>query len=110
MGSGDSTKKEPVVQAARDRRLPVAGVGFIGPALVPGFPLPVTSLKDGEDKMMDGRNIACPKMWFDPDHRTIVIEGRHFPIERIQYFDQARFSPKTKEAGPMPDHTIGKRA
>jgi hypothetical protein len=93
----------------KDRRIPLRIVAFTMPTAIPGLGAMVTVVEVGEHRLMGGKPYICPRPFLDPVTRTIWIEGREFPLERVHYWerDKTGFEPKSKE---LPDHTIGKRA
>ena len=106
MDPGASTKKEPVTP--KDRRVPLAVVEFTSPVSVPGCPIRMLNVTPGEGRTMQGATFTCPAAFFDPETRSIWIEGRCYPLERVHYWEQAKMAKKVAEAR-LPNYTIGKK-
>ena len=104
--TGNGSQESPVKV---DRRVPLRSVVFTSPVSVPGLNSFVTSVVVGERRLMGGVDTPCPRPFLDPVARTIWIEGREYPLERVVSFerDKTGFMPKM---APLPDHTIGKKA
>jgi hypothetical protein len=95
-------------ESPKDRRVPLAAVVFNTPTAIPGAPLLMTSLVTGEARTMAGATFTCPQAFFDPALRTIYIEGREYPMERVHYWERARMAKQVKPAS-LVSYTIGKQ-
>lgn len=73
----------------RDRRLPLSVVKFKSPVEVPGAPHPVATLEAGKPTV-GATNFISPRLFLDPELQAIVIEGRHFPIADVRYYERAK--------------------
>lgn len=104
MDPGTSAPEKPV-----DRRLPLAVVEFDRPTSIPGCPVRMLNVTPGEGRTMQGATYTCPAAFFDPVTRTIWIEGREYPLERVHYWERAKMAKKIKPA-ELPSYTIGKKA
>lgn len=95
--------------APKDRRLPLHIVVFNQMTLLPGMSSMSSSCEAGARRIDGGREFKLPIPFLDPINRTIWIEGREFPLERVHYYERARIAP-TRVDPPAPDLTIGRRS
>lgn len=89
--TGDRAPKTTVAEKRlppRDRLLPLSYVEFLRPVYVEGCPYPLKTFKRGEE--LRDANAVCPKLFLDPELQAIVIEGRHFPIHLVFYYERAK--------------------
>lgn len=84
-GNGPSPK---TVAPPRDRLLPLSLVEFKLPVQVDGFPHPIRKWMKGT-KVLD-TGAECPKLFIDPELQAIVINGRHFPMVDVKYYERAK--------------------
>lgn len=85
---GNGAKTGAVTKPPRDRLLPLSYVEFVKPVPVAGLPYPIKMFKRGEEIRDAG--IVCPKLFLDPELQAVVIEGRHFPIHLVHYYERAK--------------------
>lgn len=89
----DRKTPEAVVAAKalspRDRRLPLSVVRFKNPAEIPGAPHPLHTL-ESKKPVLGCDEFTCPQMYLDPELQVVVIEGRHFPIADVRYYERAK--------------------
>lgn len=105
--SGDGPAKATVKDAPRDRRVPLTAVVFREPTAMPGSSFMFTNFETGMARSAAGVSYTCPQAYFDPDHRTVVIGEREYPMERVHYFIRAKMARKVTPAAPDPGITIG---
>lgn len=90
----------------KDRRIPLHCVVFAHPVPVPGAGDMVTNVTVGETRLRGGQPWACPQPFLDPQTRSVVIEGREYPLERVVYWERAKMARNVKPAQPDPGITI----
>lgn len=102
---GDSAPEKPVKGP-----VPLKSVTFTRQVPVPGFKEMASHVEVGVFRTDDGRAKAFPQPFLDMGLRTIIIEGRHYPLEMVVCFERARTAAtKTPTPPALPDYTIGKR-
>lgn len=88
----DGKAKEPVVAKPpppRLRLLPLSVVKFKNPVEIPGAPHAVQTLEAGKPTV-GCADFTSPKLFLDPELNAVVIEGRHFPITDVRYYERAK--------------------
>lgn len=73
----------------RDRRLPLSLVKFKSPVEVPGAPHAVQTLEAGKPTVGCPEFIS-PRLFLDPELQAVVVEGRHFPLSDVRYYERAK--------------------
>lgn len=105
--SRDSQKEKPL--APKDRRVPCKVVAFLTPVEIPGFEVATTICEVNLARLDGGKVKTMPQPFFDPENRSIWIEGREYPLERVRWWERAHAAAKKLEPPKIPDYTIGKR-
>jgi hypothetical protein len=99
--------------APTSKRFPLSVVVFREITSVPGINTRVSTFETGATRWDQGKTWVAPQAWYDPDLRVVIISGRHYPIEGVQYFERAKMA-LTRPAEPRPpsefDYVIGKKA
>lgn len=96
--------------AVKDKRVPLAEVGFIAPTKIGGISMMLTVLEAGVARLVDGKEWAPPAMWLDKANRLIMIGDVTYPLERVHYFKQAKAAITRKPAKlDLDKYTLGKK-
>lgn len=109
--SRDSAQEKPVEPLPRT--FPLRVVKFISPVQVPNFgTLGVTYLEAGATRLIDGRDTLTPQPLLNLITRSVQVNGREFPLERVEYWERApaAINLETKTPTPSPEYTIGRRS
>lgn len=106
--AGDSPKEATVELTPAKRRLPLAVVVFNEATSIPGSPLLMTNITAGEARSMAGHTFTCPQPFFDPVTRSIWIDGREYPLERVHYWERTKMV-KNPAPAVLTSYTIGKQ-
>lgn len=109
MASRDGTPEISLDDKPKDRRIPLSRVVFREPTLIPGCDLGFVNITVGEPRNIGGSTFTCPQPFLDPVLRSIFIEGREYPLERVHYWERAKMARKVVPAGPPTNYRIGKR-
>lgn len=104
----DSAPEKPL--APTDRRLPLSVVVFNTPTAIPGSLNMLTTVEFGATRLAGGQNFVCPQPFYDPTTRTIWIEGREYPLERVHYWERAKMATAKKPEPAKHNHRIGRVA
>lgn len=110
---GDGTKEVAVTDkepTPKDRRVPLKVVAFNQMTSVPGAASMMSVVEFGESRLMGGATFVCPQPFYDPATRTIWIEGREYPLERVHYWERAKMATSKKPAPAEHNHRIGRVA
>ena len=105
MDSGNSPSKYPV-----DRRLPCSVVVFNQLTAIPGHQTMYTEVRAGAVRLAEGKEFNMPMPFLDPAARSIWIEGREYPLERVHYWERAKTAFFENQSAPGNDYVIGRRA
>jgi hypothetical protein len=103
--TGDSPAQVPV-----EKTVPLSVVQFTTQVHVPGFKSMYSLIEVGAYRTDEGRDKQFPQIFYNPVLRTVVVGSRHYPIERVVYFERAKAA--LTKLPPPPDtsnYTIGPR-
>lgn len=86
---GNGAKANAVAKPPRERLLPLSYVEFFKPVPIDGFPCNLRRFRKGEkpDRDIDKE---CPKMFIDPELQAVVIDGKHFPMHLVFFYERAK--------------------
>ncbi len=69
-----------------------------------------TQIESGGARVDDGQQKQFPQVFLHTQLRTVVIQGRHYPMERVVCFERAKAAySKLPALPPLPNYTIGKK-
>lgn len=100
---GDSTSQGALV--------PLKFVSFNQATSVPGCSIMMTTVEAKARRLVGGSEFICPQPFLNRTDRTVVIEDREYPLERVHFYVRAKMAV-SKDPAPedRSDYTIGKRA
>lgn len=103
--TGDSPPEKPVKGP-----VPLVSVTFTSLVPIPGFKNMATYVETGATRTDEGIAKQFPQLYLDPVLRTIIISGKHYPLERVVCFERARAAlSKLPPMEAQPEYRIGKR-
>ena len=107
--AGDSPKKESVKDPGKGR-VPCTVVVFRELTAIPGTSTMYTEIRAGAPRIADGKQFNLPTPFIDPVTRSIWIDGREYPLERVHYWERAKTAFIKPTEHPGFDYVVGKRA
>lgn len=69
-----------------------------------------TEIRAGAMRIAEGKEFNMPMAFLDPMTRSIWIEGREYPLERVHYWERAKTAFVKPQPAPTHDYVIGKKA
>lgn len=94
-----------------DNLLPLKFVAFNSAVAITGCKIMMLTLEAKATRLVDGSPFICPQPFLNRIDRTVVVDDREYPLERVHYYVRAKMA--VSKDPPPEDHsvyTIGKRA